>query len=672
MIHPLCPLLFYFIMINHKQYLDLCIELTEHMKRYHLTDEPSIEDYLFDRKMADLRAFESLHPALRSQSSPSRQVGASVKDKPGAKIVDLSVPMLSLRNAFTHEEVTERLRGEEAYAMYKMDGIALDLMYVDGLFKRASTRGDGYQGEDVTSIAILLQAVPLKLSKHVPGEIFIRGEATVPRSQLKEVNKERARRGKKPYDNCRNAVAGIFRLNDPADVVHCRPYFTAYNVLGLTNERLFEDRIEWLLKQGFFTAKYPVQDKHPSVVIHNAISIRRKFNFDTDGIVFTINDLLSHVRLGESTNYPNYSIAYKFAPETNKTRIHGIDVQVGRTGDITPVARLDPIFVGGVTVTNVNLHNQNEINKLDIHIGDTVVVQRAGDVVPQIKEVVLSERDEHTKARGVFRIPTQCPCCQSELIQRNSKLACVNELCSEKVIQGITHAFSRSVLNIDLFGPETVHKIVMHLHTKGEKIRNWPEMVKCINENPSLLVSCGACSDHRLPAFLDAIEQVTDRDKNRIVQSLGIRGVGRETSRDITKIMDVLDGSLDSKSLESLYGLGAIDTTALEGLDQWLKTHYRTDIDLLNRLNAKGKEVVVTNGQLTGYVFCISGTSSIGSKRVVTQYLEDLGAVVSSNVTDETTHLLCNDTSTAKYKKAVKYDIAILTDEELKEFVGMA
>lgn len=671
MIHLLCPLFLFFLMINHKQYLDLCIELADHMKRYHLGDEPTIEDYLFDRKMADLRAFEAMHPALRSQSSPSQQVGASVKDKPNVKTVDLAVPMLSLRNAYTPEEVSERLRGELAHAMYKMDGIALDLHYVDGLFKRASTRGDGYQGEDVTQIAILLQAVPLKLSKAPSGDLFIRGEACVAKKQLREVNIERARRGKKPYSNCRNAVAGIFRLQDTSEVVHCRPHFVAYNAIGLERERLFSDRIQYLLQEGFLTATFPLQDKDPAVVLQPALTFRDNFGFDIDGVVFTIEDLLSHQRLGDSTNYPNYSIAYKFAPQTNKTRVNGIDIQVGRTGDITPVARLDPIFVGGVTVTNSTLHNQSEINRLDIHIGDTIVIQRAGDVVPQIKEVVLSERTPEIAAKGVFQIPKHCPCCQSELIQRDSKLACMNELCSEKVIQGITHAFSRDVLDVEHFGPETIRSIVEYLQSGGKPVRNWPALVKALHDDNNILVHSNACSDHRVHVYMDSIDQIPTRSKYRIVQSLGIRGVGKETSKDIAKQVDILDGNLTSDTLELLYQRGAIDVTALEGLDRWRTSHYKEDVALLNLLGAQGKETVVSNGQLSGYVFCISGTSSLGSKNKVTQYLEDLGAVISSNVTEETTHLLCNDPSTAKYKRAVKYDIAIFTDSDLKEFIGL-
>lgn len=681
-------------------------ELEQHNVRYYVYDEPSISDAEYDGLMRQLEALEAEHPELVTPESPTQRVGAAPVSAFGS--VRHVVPMLSLNNAFDEEEVTafdrrvtDTLRGAgllgpaqqaDYFCELKLDGLAISLRYEDGRLVQAATRGDGQTGEDVTSNIRTIKAIPLQLKGAAPKVLEVRGEVLMNRADFEKLNVAQAKRDEKVFVNPRNAAAGSLRQLDPRITAKRPLRFFAYGwgeVQGLPGaqngqfdetsagagqasvlpEKSHGAMLAWLHELGL-----PVNLMHN----HRATgaeglmafyakvgAMRATLPYDIDGVVYKVDSLPAQKVLGFVARAPRFALAHKFAAEEATTTLLDIEVQVGRTGAITPVARLKPVFVGGVTVTNATLHNEDEIRRKDVRIGDTVIVRRAGDVIPEVLGPVLEKRPDDARE---FVMPTACPGCGSaiERLEDETIARCTGGLfCGAQRKQTLWHAASRKALDIEGLGEKLVDQLV-----DSGRVKTLADLYSL---RPLELVGLDRMGQKSADNLVAAIEKAREPGLGRLLFALGIRHVGETTARDVARHFGSIDAIMDAdeEALSSVPDVGPVVAASIRRF--FAEQHNR---DVIEQLKAQGvnpvAEAVPQGTMLAGKTFVLTGTLPNWTREEASMHIQAAGGKVSGSVSKKTAYLVAGEEAGSKLTKAQELGVTVLDEDALKALLGMS
>ena len=664
-----------------KQYKSLISELNSHNHHYHVLDDPKISDAEYDLLLRDLIKLEQQYPSIFDINSPSQRVGAPPLE--AFEQIEHIVPMLSLDNAFNDVElqnfesrVLDRLKIStpiEYACEPKLDGVAVSLRYSNGELKSAVTRGDGSFGEDVTVNVKTIGSVPLRLiGDEVPEFLDVRGEIFMSKVAFKTLNEKAAQTGEKIFVNPRNAAAGSLRQLDSKVTASRSLDIRIYSVGKISPSVALETHssmLNLLSRFGFKVSRKIKVVKGIEGCISYYESLANERNnlpYDIDGIVFKVNNFELQEQLGFVSKAPRWAIARKFPAEEISTILKDVEFQVGRTGAVTPVGRLEPVFVGGVTISNVSLHNRDEIERLQIRIGDTVIVKRAGDVIPQIVKVVTSKRDE--KAQSI-KFPRYCPVCNSELEVSSSQaiIRCIAGIsCEAQLKESIKHYASRKALNIDGLGSSLVDNLV----DKG-MLTSIVDLYDLDVNSISSLEGMGQRSSQNL---VNAIEKSKSTTLPKFLYGLGIREVGEATAKSLANEFVNIDKIMTATIEEYLCVHDIGDVTAENIVSFFDRISNKK---LVNQLQAKGvrwdenqrDNNSSDNLTLVGQVWVITGSLDSMTRSELSDKLEALGAKVGSSVSKNVDILVVGSNPGSKLKKAETLGIRVVSENELSEFL---
>jgi DNA ligase (NAD+) len=665
-----------------KRVRSLVEQLNRHIRLYHLEDSPEISDAEYDRLFRELQRLEDAHPELRLPDSPTRRIGAP----PGAGFESVAhrVPMLSLDNAMDADDLRsfdERIRrildreSPVAFAVEpKLDGAGVELVYEERVLRVGSTRGDGHVGEDVTANLKQLLSIPLALDDGrapVPGVVSVRGEVVLPIRHFERLNAARRARGDEPFVNPRNAAAGALRQIHDVDLDRLRVLeFRAYSVgEGLpegvgTQIEVLETLAAWGLQVSPDHAL--CADVEAAVAYHQKMLERRdSLGLEIDGTVIKVNDLALQRDLGELSRMPRWAIAFKFPAQQETTLVEAIFASVGRTGALTPVAKLQPVFVGGVTVASASLHNQDEVDRKDVRVGDTVVVQRAGDVIPQIVKVVESKRPAGTRR---YRLPDRCPICDAAVTRPEGEAVtrCPNPSCPAKLKNRLLHLAGRDALDVDGLGEKLVEQLV----ERGIVTR--PSDVFALEADTlEALDRMGEKSAENLVAALDSARDTT---LPRFLIALGIRDVGGGVAELLAGHFGDLESIMEASSdeLEAVEGIGP---TIAESVSRFFADEdNRAEVSRLRELGVHFPPVeqvrAPQEGPLTGKTFVLTGTLPGLTREEAKTRIEAAGGKVTSAVSKKTSYLLAGEEPGSKLRKAQELGVEILDAAGLEKLLG--
>ena len=650
-------------------------DLRRYEYEYHVLDNPTIPDAEYDRLFHQLKALEAAHPELITADSPTQRVGA--KPLSGFAQIRHEIPMLSLDNAFSDEEfyafvkrIEDRLiRLPEPLTFCcepKLDGLAVSILYVNGVLTQAATRGDGTTGEDITANIRTIRNIPLQLlMDNPPVRLEVRGEVFMPHAGFERLNQQALEKGEKTFANPRNAAAGSLRQLDPK-ITSKRPLvLNAYGIgiaEGVDLPNTHYDRLQWLKSIGI-----PV---NPEIRLCNGTdevldfyrdiqNKRSSLGYDIDGTVLKINDIALQEKLGFISKAPRWAIAYKFPAQEELTRLNDVEFQVGRTGAITPVAKLEPVFVAGVTVSNATLHNGDEIERLDIAIGDTVVIRRAGDVIPQIIGVLHDRRP--ADARPII-FPKTCPVCDSAIVRIEGEAVarCTGGLfCAAQRKEALKHFVSRKAMDIDGVGGKLIEQLV-----DRELVHTPADLFKLDLTTLTRLERMGTKSAENALASLEKAKNTT---LARFIFALGIREVGEATALNLANHFKTLE-ALQNADLEALQQVPDVgEVVANRILAFWHEPH---NVAVVNDLIAQGVhwETVetkeVTENRFKGKTVVLTGTLTQMGRNEAKALLQDMGAKVSGSVSAKTDFVIAGDAAGSKLTKAQELGVTVLTEEE--------
>ncbi|MGG2097726.1 NAD-dependent DNA ligase LigA [Acinetobacter haemolyticus] len=655
--------------------------IAKHNHAYYVMDQPSISDSEYDHLFHQLKALEQQYPECIQADTPTNKVGGQALSK--FESVTHVVPMLSLGNVFNQEElfafarrIDERLPNQKVQyeVELKLDGLAISLWYENGVLVRGVTRGDGETGEDITQNVKTIRNLPKVLSgqsQAIPQLLEVRGEVLMPKQGFEKLNADQAAKGEKTFANPRNAAAGSLRQLDP-NIAASRPLaFYAYGIAqcqphhGLAT---MHDSLHWLTKFGFEIAERQYLCESIEEVQQRYEQIQQErpdLNVEIDGMVVKVDDLKQQQQLGFLSREPRWATAYKFPAQAALTKVENIDWQVGRTGTLTPVARLAPVFVGGVTVSNVTLHNIGEIHRLDVRVGDTVSVYRTGDVIPKVEKVWAEFRPTDAE---IVHLPTNCPVCDSPVVMPEGEALarCSGGLyCAAQRIEAIRHFVSRKALDIEGLGDRWVESLlhldllkdvadIYHLHTHREKLLTIEKMGEKSVQN-----------------LIDAIEASKKTTLARFIYGLGIRGVGETTARMLANTFQTLD-ALKAADVEALKKTPDVGDITAEWIADFFQAPHNNEV--LDRLMAAGihwdAPTAPTRQPLNGESWVVTGTLESMGRDEATQRLQALGARVSGSVSSKTKCVVAGEKAGSKLEKAQKLEIRVMNEQEFLDFLA--
>ncbi|EXV62471.1 DNA ligase, NAD-dependent [Acinetobacter baumannii 25935_5] len=649
--------------------------IAKHNHAYYVMDQPTISDSEYDHLFHQLKALEEQYPELVQADSPTTKVGGQALSK--FESVTHVVPMLSLGNVFNQEDlfafarrVEERLPNQkEQYEVeLKLDGLAISLWYENGVLVRGVTRGDGETGEDITQNVKTIRNLPKVLHSEkyeIPRLLEVRGEVLMPKSGFEKLNADQEAKGEKTFANPRNAAAGSLRQLDP-NIAAARPLaFYAYGIAqcepnhGLTT---MHDSLQWLTELGFQIAErqylcnsiQEVQQRYEQIQQE-----RPNLQVEIDGMVVKVDDLKQQQQLGFLSREPRWATAYKFPAQAALTTVEQIDWQVGRTGTLTPVARLNPVFVGGVTVSNVTLHNIGEIHRLDVRIGDTVSVYRTGDVIPKVEKVWPEFRPAEAE---VVHLPESCPVCASPVVMPEGEALarCSGGLyCAAQRIEAIRHFVSRKAMDIEGLGDRWVESLL-----RLDLLKDVADIYH-LHEHRETLLGIEKMGEKSVQNLIDAIEASKKTTLARFIYALGIRGVGETTARMLANTFQTLE-ALKAANVEALKKTPDVgDITAEWIADFFLAPH---NIEVLDRLIAAGihwdAPTAPTRQPLNGESWVLTGTLEQMTRDQATQMLQALGARVSGSVSSKTKCVVAGEKAGSKLEKAAKLGIPVMNETD--------
>ena len=665
-------------------------QIAEHNHRYHVLDAPTISDSAFDALVHELQALEAAHPELVTADSPTQRVGAPISG--GFAEVRHDVPMLSLGNAFSDadageffQRIADKLGREDiAFSVEpKIDGLAISLLYVDGVLSRAATRGDGSTGEDVTHSVRTIPSVPLRLmGGDWPRMLEVRGEVYMPRAAFEAFNDRARERGERTLANPRNAAAGSIRQLDPK-IAASRPLaFFAYALGRIEPEATWAQHTDMLADfRRYGLPVCPEADR--AVGLEGLLAYYRRIGerrdalpYDIDGVVYKVDDIAAQRELGFVSRAPRWAIAHKFPAREEQTVVEAIDVQVGRTGAITPVARLRPVQVAGVVVTNATLHNEHEVRRKDVRVGDTVIVRRAGDVIPEVVAVVLDQRPDGLVP---FQMPGVCPECGSQLAREGDEavLRCTGTgVCPAQRKESIRHFASRRAMDIEGLGDAWIENLVDlgYVHHVADlyalTLDQLLEMKRRADERDGVVpetVKKGKVASRWAENLLAAIDTSRKTTLPRLLFALGIRDVGESTAKTLARHFGSLDriASASEADLMTAPDVGPVVASRIAAF--FAAPHQREVIDLLRARGVQWEEgePLAAAGPLLGKTVVLTGTLNALTRDEAKEKLEALGAKVSGSVSAKTSFVVAGSEAGSKLDKAQSLGIPVLDEAAL-------
>lgn len=650
-------------------------ELRKHNYQYYVLDQPIISDYEYDKLLQQLIKLEQANPEFITPDSPTQRVGA----KPLESFLSARhlVPMLSLSNAFTAQELVDfdqRIKknyGEQDYnyvVELKIDGLAIALIYENGLFTRGATRGDGVIGEDITQNLRTIRSVPLSLRKYREiGTIEVYGEVYMNRESFKHLNEERLKDSENPFANPRNAAAGSVRQLDPRITAE-RQLDTFIYQATLPDDNIVSTHMELLnlLKDAGFRVNPNIKlfDTIKEVIdyCYSWQQRKKELNYDIDGMVVKINQLSLREKLGSTTRSPRWAIAYKFPAEQMTTVVKDIIVGVGRTGALTPVAILEPVVISGSKVQRATLHNEDEIRRKDIRIGDTVLIQKAGEIIPEVVQVIKEAR---TGKEKIFKMPEKCPICGSQTVKLDEEVLsrCNNISCQAQVKEKMRHFVSRTAMDIEGLGPALINQLV-----NKDIIKDFADIYYLKKED---LINLDRMAEKSSDNIIKAIENSKDRPLSNIIFALGIRHVGAYASQVLAKRIDSLDSlaKLDLEELTAIEGIGPIIAQSIT-----LFFRQKENREIIKKLLAAGVKLksenkLNTKDFLEGLQFVLTGTLNHFTREQAKEIIENYGGRVVNSVSKKTDYLLLGQDPGSKYQKAVDLNIKIIREEDFRKML---
>jgi DNA ligase (NAD+) len=663
---------------------DLRGQITRHAHQYYVLDDPLISDGEYDRLFRELLELEEQFPELVTPDSPSLRVGGEPLDAFAEAAHD--VPMLSLDNVFdaqellSFEEKIQRYLQSTAQPTYlaepKLDGLAVELIYENGLLTQGSTRGNGLVGENITAQLQTVQVIPLRLAAKegkqegaIPEKLAVRGEVFLPRKAFLQLNEQRAEQGKALFANPRNAAAGSLRQLDPKVTASRSLNFYVYGVADTeaTPCADLEELFSWLGQLGFPVnplIKFCRTLAEVEAQYQYLQTIRHELEYEIDGMVIKVADFALQQRLGNTTRAPRWATAWKFPATQATTVMTGVDFQVGRTGAITPVALLEPVEVEGVIVRRASLHNQDEIERKGLMIGDTVLIQRAGDVIPEIVKPITEQR---TGEELPLVFPTQCPICTAPLQRPEGEAItrCVSLLCPAQQLQRMIYFVGKAGLDIDGFGRKNVEQLM-----EVGLIQEIPDIFRLPKEQLAVLDGWGEKSAEKL---LLAISEAKHPTLSRFIGALGIRYVGEMTSELLTRHFSSLDDLLAAKKDDLLAVEGIGEQAAMSLIEYFANSENREMIETLLDLGLTIETVIQGNSEnnpLEGAIFLFTGTLTQMSRNEAKQLVKDRGGRVVSGLSKKVTHLVAGEKAGSKLKKAEDMGVAVVDEEDFLVIVG--
>lgn len=652
-----------------KRIQDLTALLNEAGYRYYVLDDPTLPDFEYDRLLRELEDLEKTYPEYVLPDSPTKRVGGQAVNTFGE--VTHAVPLMSLQDVFSMEELEDFLnRTQEALpnAAYsvepKIDGLSVALEYEDGRFVRGATRGDGVVGEDVTENLKTIRSIPMTL-ENAPARLIVRGEVYMPKKTFRTLNAALEENGEKTFANPRNAAAGSLRQKDPKVTAKRKLDILVFNVQlaeGVTFTSHCET-LEYLKSLRFKVIPYR-KLSDPKKIEEEILRIneeREKLPCDIDGGVVKLDDLAQRELLGATAKFPRWAVAYKYPPEVKSTVIEDIVIQVGRTGVLTPKAVVAPVRLAGTTVTNATLHNQDFISRLDVRIGDTVRIRKAGEIIPEILGVDLSKRPENTKP---YFLPDRCPVCGAAVVrdEDGAFLRCTGAECPAQLSRNIAHFVSRDAMDIDGLGSAIVESLI------SQKLIKSPADIYYLTlEEISGLWKSGTTAAKKLLAAIEASKQ---QDLSRLIYALGIRQVGVKTGKSLAAAFGSMDALMEA-SLEALTAVPDIGEITAQSIYEWFRQDQSQH--LIRRLREAGlnfeSKRVITDTRLAGKTVVLTGTLSRFTREEATEKIELLGGKASGSVSRKTSFVVAGENAGSKERKARELGIPVLTEDEFWEMI---
>ena len=656
--------------------LELIQEIEKHNLHYYIENNPLISDYEYDILLRELESLEKKHPKLIQPNSPTQRVGA--KPEEGFSTIEHSIPMLSLSNAMSKDEIirfdeqVKKALGKnvEYVAEPKLDGVAVEVVYKNGDFAFGSTRGDGVTGEDISSNLKTIKSIPLRLyhGYQIPELLEIRGEVFIKKNDFKKLNETQLKNQDSVFANPRNCASGSLRQLDP-NITFKRPLVVNFYGSGVINGINIESQYDFvnilpqwglpvnnLIEKGsglnFLLSYYEKME-----------NIRQSLDYDIDGVVFKVNSFQAQEILGTRSRSPRWAIAGKLKAEQATTIVNNIITNVGRTGAITPVAKLKPVNVGGVTISNATLHNQDEVDRKDVRIGDTVLIQRAGDVIPEVVKVIKDKRPVETYP---YKLPKYCPSCDS-ILQKNydeAVLRCQDSTnCPDQQKASIIHFVSKNCMDMDGFGDKMVIQLI-----SNNRIKNISDIFYLTFDD---LIDMDRMAEKSVNNILNSINQSKKTNLWRFIHGLGIKNIGENASKVLDKNFNTIENIINLK-FDDLIQINEFgDVMAKSIINFFNKSHNQ---DMINKCLDAGLVFIKSesNNQLAGDKFVITGTLVKFIRSEIKNKLESLGASVSSSVSSKTNFLVCGENpGGTKLKKAQELNIKILSEDELNTLINL-
>ncbi len=659
-----------------KKIEDLRKALHRHNYLYYVMDDPEISDSEYDRMMQMLIELETAYPDLSSHDSPTLRVGAPPLEK--FETVKHSIPMLSLDNGFSDTDIIEfdrrvkknlNIDNDIIYtAEPKLDGVAVELVYENGRLASASTRGDGITGEAITSNVRTIASVPLILAhdkgKTIPSRLEVRGEVFISKDSFNHLNNERLNQDLQPFANPRNAAAGSLRQLD-SKITAKRPLEIFVHGVGIVTDlvlKSYGDTLIDLKELGFRInpmARAKITIEHVLIYYRELAETRHQLPYDIDGMVVKVDSFSLQENLGATSKSPRWAIAYKFRAIQETTRINNIDVQVGRTGALTPVAHLDPVNIGGAMVSRATLHNEDEINRKDIRIGDTVLVQRAGDVIPEVVKAIASKRTGEEK---IFNMPSTCPACNSSVVRTEDEtvLRCVNASCPAQVKQRIKHFASKGAFDIDGLGKKSIDQLV-----DNDLVSSYADIFQI---DPDALENLERMGPKSAENIIEAIEISKEISLGRFIYALGIRHVGEHIAGLIANRLKHLEKLFNAttEELEAIEGVGPVVAVSVANFFQQDRNR-----KAVNDMITSGVLILQENGEkegpLEGMVFVLTGSLESMTRSEAKKNIESAGGKVAASVSRNTDCLVAGALPGSKLNQATALDIDIIDEATLKK-----
>jgi DNA ligase (NAD+) len=656
---------------------DLKQTIHQHDHQYYVKNSPTISDQEYDALLRRLRELEATHLDYVTPDSPTQRVGGKVDER--FKAVMHPVPMLSLDNTYNVDEVRafhqRVLRGLpdvpedsiEYVVELKFDGLAVALTYEEGLLVRGATRGDGLQGEDITANLRTLRSIPLKIDTEPFKSIEVRGEVYMPKKEFERINTEREAEGETPFANPRNAAAGALRLLDPAITAQRKLDIFIYAV-GFLDRNPFKTHYE--LQEQLGALRFPINKynrlcgnfESTLASIEEFRDKRKGLDYEVDGLVIQLNSLAHRKQLGETSKFPRWAVAYKYEAEQAVTKIIDIVCQVGRTGSITPVAELRPVLISGSTVSRATLHNEDEIKRKDIRVGDQVVIEKAGEIIPKVIRVIEPSGD-----RGMaFVMPTLCPECESSVYRAEGEVVwrCVNSACPAQLKERLKHFSSRKAMDIDHFGPAVIEQLV-----DSERVKNFSDLYTLKLDE---VASLERMADKSAQNLISAIEKSKLAGLSRFLYGLGVRHVGQRTAILLAgrfrSIKILQETSYDE--LEKIDEIGPVIAESLKAfLDRYTN---RQEIDrLLERgiLMEEQGELPESGGSFEGQQFVLTGTLTRFTREEAKEKIQSLGGRVTATISKKTDYVVAGTSAGSKLEKAQQLGIPVLNEEALQKLM---